>query len=152
MSSAPAAAADLERRKSLRIRLRKDLDIDAHKYEGRTFYVVKDPVSLRYYRLKDNEHFLLKYLDGKHTLEDVQSGIGVVHNALLIDGVERTVVHGPFRPAPRSVFHGELSLSPKPPWFVDNKMAASTGKRLTEFAAAPGWLALPGIFASALRG
>ena len=87
-----------------------------------------------------------------HTLEDVQSGIGVVHNALLIDGVERTVVHGPFRPAPRSVFHGELSLSPKPPWFVDNKTAASTGKRLTEFATAPGWLALPGIFVSALRG
>jgi putative peptide zinc metalloprotease protein len=71
MSTAPPAA-DLERRKSLRIRLRADLDIDAHKYEGRTFYVVKDPVSLRYYRLKDNEHFLLKVLDGKHTLEEAQ--------------------------------------------------------------------------------
>ncbi|MFO0879172.1 MAG: hypothetical protein U0840_17650 [Gemmataceae bacterium] len=65
-------ASDLERRKSLRIRLRADLDIEAHKYEGRTFYVVKDPVSLRYYRLKDNERFLLQFLDGKHTLEDAQ--------------------------------------------------------------------------------
>ncbi len=70
MSAAPAA--DLERRKSLRIRLRKDLNIESHKYEGRTFYVVKDPVSLRYYRLKDNEHFLLQFLDGKHTLEEAQ--------------------------------------------------------------------------------
>lgn len=65
-------ASDLERRKSLRIRLRADLNIEAHKYEGRTFYVVKDPVSLRYYRLKDNEHFLLQFLDGKHTLEEAQ--------------------------------------------------------------------------------
>src|SRR5262249_36351210 len=54
------------------IRLRPDLNIEAQKYEGRTFYVVKDPVGLRYYRLKDNEHFLLQFLDGKHTLEDAQ--------------------------------------------------------------------------------
>src|SRR5919204_3511840 len=65
-------AADLERRKRLRILLRPDLNIEAHKYEGRTFYVVKDPVSLRYYRLKDNEHFLLQFMDGKQTLEDAQ--------------------------------------------------------------------------------
>jgi putative peptide zinc metalloprotease protein len=66
------AASDLERRKQLRIRLRADLNIEPQKYEGRTYYVVKDPVSLRYYRLKDNEHFLLQFLDGKHTLEDAQ--------------------------------------------------------------------------------
>src|SRR3954451_21220753 len=65
-------AADLERRKSLKIRLRKDLDVDSQQYEGRTFFVVKDPVGLRYYRLKDNEHFLLQFLDGKHTLEEAQ--------------------------------------------------------------------------------
>ncbi|MGV7903933.1 aldehyde dehydrogenase family protein, partial [Mycobacterium kansasii] len=29
-----------------------------------------------------------------HTIDDVQSGIGVVHNALLLDDVERTVVRG----------------------------------------------------------
>src|SRR5436305_8456861 len=65
-------AADLERRKRLRIRLRPDLAIEEQKYEGRKFYVVKDPISLRYYRLKDNEHYLLQYLDGRHTLEDAQ--------------------------------------------------------------------------------
>jgi putative peptide zinc metalloprotease protein len=72
MSTVTPSAAELERRKSLRIRLRNDLNIEAHKYEGRTFFVVKDPVSLRYYRLKDNEHFLLQFLDGHHTLEAAQ--------------------------------------------------------------------------------
>src|SRR4051794_9317301 len=70
--TAPAPASDVERRKQLRIRLRPDLAIDEQRYEGRKFYVVKDPVSLRYYRLKDNERFLLQFLDGKHTLEDAQ--------------------------------------------------------------------------------
>ncbi|MEV0107116.1 aldehyde dehydrogenase family protein [Nocardia sp. NPDC050799] len=87
-----------------------------------------------------------------HTLDDVQSGIGVVHNAWLIDGIERTVVRGPFRPAPRSVLHGEWSLTPKPPWFVSNRTAARTGRLLTDFAADPRWSRLPAIFASALRG
>lgn len=75
-----------------------------------------------------------------HTLDDVQSGRGVVHNALLLDGTERTVVAGPFTPRP------------KPPWFVDNRTAATTGRLLASFAARPRWSALPGIFASALRG
>lgn len=87
-----------------------------------------------------------------HTVDDVQSGIGIVHNALLIDGAERTVVRGPFRPLSRSLINGELSISPKPPWFVTNKTAASTGKLLTAFAGAPSWAKLPAIFASALRG
>lgn len=87
-----------------------------------------------------------------HTRNDVQSGIGVVHNALLIDRPERTVVRGPFRPSPRSVLHGEWSISPKPPWFVNNRTASVTGRLLTGFAGAPSWTRLPSIFASALRG
>ncbi len=87
-----------------------------------------------------------------HTLDDVQSGIGVVHNGVLLDDPERTVVRGPFRPLPRSLVHGEMAISPKPPWFVSNRTAAGTTRALTEFAAAPSWLKLPGIFASALRG
>ncbi|MFD7966698.1 aldehyde dehydrogenase family protein [Streptomyces zaomyceticus] len=87
-----------------------------------------------------------------HTLDDVQSGIGVVHNALLLDGPERTVVRGPFHPAPRAILHGRTTLSPKPPWFVSNRTAATTGRLLADFAASPRWTALPKIFASALRG
>ncbi|KXF48844.1 aldehyde dehydrogenase [Rhodococcus sp. SC4] len=87
-----------------------------------------------------------------HTLDDVQSGIGVVHNALLRDGPERTVVRGPFRPTPRSIVHGEFSISPRPPWFVTNRTAATTGRLLMRFAASPGWAAIPRIFVSAIRG
>ncbi|MEV0296628.1 aldehyde dehydrogenase family protein [Nocardia sp. NPDC050710] len=87
-----------------------------------------------------------------HTLADVQSGIGVVHNAFLLDDVERTVVRGPFRPVPRSLLGGELALSPKPPWFVTNSTAAETGRKLTEFYADANPARLPGLFLSAFRG
>src|SRR6516225_5711423 len=68
----PAAAADLERRKQVRIRLRGDLGIDPQKFEGRTYFVVKDPVSLRYYRFKEQEHYLIRLMDGTHTLDESQ--------------------------------------------------------------------------------
>ena len=87
-----------------------------------------------------------------HTPDDIQSGHGVVHNALLIAKPERTVVQGPFRPAPRAILHGEWSITPKPAWFVNNRTAATTGRRLTKLSAAPSLLRLPGVFASALRG
>jgi aldehyde dehydrogenase (NAD(P)+) len=86
-----------------------------------------------------------------HTLENVQSGIGTVHNALLIRDPERCVVTGPFRPFPRSFLHGEFALFPKPPWFVTARSARATGRRLTAFAAKPGWLRMPAVFGAAFR-
>ncbi|MEI7685330.1 MAG: site-2 protease family protein [Planctomycetota bacterium] len=68
----PAASGDLERRKYVRLRIRPDLSITPQRYEGRSYYVVKDPVSLRYYRFKEQEYFLLGLMDGKHTLDDAQ--------------------------------------------------------------------------------
>ncbi len=67
-----ATASDLERRKKVRVRLRGDLEINVQKYEGRRYYVVKDPVCLRYYRFKEQERFLLDLMDGKHTLDEAQ--------------------------------------------------------------------------------
>ncbi len=72
MPTTPPAASDVERRKKVRIRMRRDLDIAPQKYEGRTYYVVKDPVSLRYYRFKEQEHFLIDLMDGSTTLDDAQ--------------------------------------------------------------------------------
>jgi aldehyde dehydrogenase (NAD(P)+) len=86
-----------------------------------------------------------------HDLQNVQSGIGVVHNALLIDSPERTIVEGPFRPFPRSFVGGEFALFPKPPWFVTARSAAVTGRRLAQFSAHPGWLRMPAVFAAAFR-
>ncbi|WP_231556323.1 aldehyde dehydrogenase family protein [Cryobacterium sp. MLB-32] len=85
------------------------------------------------------------------TIDNVQSGIGTVHNALLIDRPERTIVRGPFRPFPRSFAHGEFTLFPKPPWFVQARSAATTGRRLAGFAAKPSWLKMPAIFLAAFR-
>jgi len=85
-------------------------------------------------------------------LHNIQSGIGVVHNALLLQRPERSIAYGPFRPFPRSLLRGEFSLSPKPPWFLNNRTARLTNQRLTRFEASRGVRHLPGIFASAMRG
>jgi acyl-CoA reductase-like NAD-dependent aldehyde dehydrogenase len=76
------------------------------------------------------------------TIDDVGSGIGVVHNALLLDRVERSVLRGPFRPFPRAV-GGSLGLSkggggrftilPTPPWFVTSRTGAEVSEGLTRF-------------------
>ena len=81
-----------------------------------------------------------------HDLHDVGSGVGIVHNALLLDPghVERTVGRGPFRPWP------------KPLWSVTNRTAQVTGERMTRFAAEASWgRAVPRVLAaiaSSLRG
>ncbi|NLA09995.1 MAG: aldehyde dehydrogenase family protein [Microbacteriaceae bacterium] len=90
------------------------------------------------------------------TLENVSSGIGVVHNSCLLDGVERSVVRGPFRPFPRSVapsslIAGDFSLLPKPPWFVTARTAAQVSEGLTEFQTKRSALGLVRTLLAALR-
>jgi aldehyde dehydrogenase (NAD(P)+) len=85
-------------------------------------------------------------------LTDIGSGRGWVHNALLLDGPDRTVVKGPFRPFPRSVLAGERSLYPRPPWFVTARTAATTGRLLADFSARPSLHRLPGVLLAAYRG
>ena len=87
-----------------------------------------------------------------HTLEDAGSGIGVVHNAFLLDGVQKAVVSMPFRPMHRALLKGQFHMSPKPPFFVTNKTAQTTAQRLVKYLGTENPAALPGIFASALRG
>jgi aldehyde dehydrogenase (NAD(P)+) len=87
-----------------------------------------------------------------HRLNDVGSGIGVVHNALMFDRPEKTVATGPFRPIPRAWLAGEFHVSPRPPWFVTCPTGAVTAERFARFAADHSPAHLPGIFASALRG
>lgn len=74
------------------------------------------------------------------TLEHVGSGIGVVHNARLLDRVERSVMRGPFRPFPRMIpgaVHGRgtFTVLPKPPWFVTARTGAEVSEGLTRFRA-----------------
>jgi putative peptide zinc metalloprotease protein len=72
MDDSEVPSSDLERRKQVKLRVRTDLSIKPQKYEGRTYYVVKDPVSLRYYRFKDHEHYLLMQFDGQVTMDQAQ--------------------------------------------------------------------------------
>ncbi|MCO5951267.1 aldehyde dehydrogenase family protein [Microbacterium yannicii] len=74
------------------------------------------------------------------TLADVSSGIGVVHNALLLDRVERSIGRGPFRPFPRSmgdaVRFRRLSkgtILPTPPWFISSRTGADVSAGLTRY-------------------
>lgn len=89
------------------------------------------------------------------TIDDVGSGIGVVHNALLLDRVERSVIRGPFRPFPRSLpvvnGGGRVSILPKPPWFVSSRTGAAVSEGLTRFRANGGTIGLLKTLTAALR-
>lgn len=87
-----------------------------------------------------------------HTLEKVGSGIGFVHNTMMFERAQRTVVEGPFRPFPRNLLSLGFTLLPKPPWFITNKRAHVVGKLLVSFHHRPSLLKLPRIFLNALRG
>ncbi|MFP1152916.1 aldehyde dehydrogenase family protein [Mycobacterium sherrisii] len=84
--------------------------------------------------------------------QDIGSGVGVVHNAFMLPKPQKSVVEIPFRPAPRSFFGGELTLSPKPVFFITNRTAETTLRRLSQFAVDRNPVRLPGILAAALRG
>ena len=89
------------------------------------------------------------------TIDDVGSGIGVVHNALLLDGVERSVLRGPFRPFPRSLpivnGGGRLTILPKPPWFVSARTGAAVSEGLTRHRANGGVVGLLKTLTKALQ-
>lgn len=87
-----------------------------------------------------------------HTRQEIGSGIGFVHNAFMLEDIEKTVLRAPFAPAPRGLFTGSPSLSPRPPYFATNRTGRTTMRRLTGFTTAPKAWNLPGIFLSALRG
>jgi len=87
-----------------------------------------------------------------HPETDIQSGRGVVHNAMMFGKAQKSIAYAPFWPFPRTLLRGAFHLSPKPPWFVTNRQAHVVGRRLTRFVSNPGPQHLPGIFAAALRG
>ncbi len=86
------------------------------------------------------------------TLQDVQSGIGTVHNSFMLEKTERTVVEAPWAPFPRNLLAGRFTLLPRPPWFITNRRQHRIGRLLTRFQYRPGWLKLPRIFVNALLG
>lgn len=84
------------------IRKRPDLSARRQYYQGRSYWVVKDPVGLNYFRFQDEEYAILNMLDGetsldeikerfeaefppqKITLEELQHFLGMLHRSGLI--------------------------------------------------------------------
>jgi acyl-CoA reductase-like NAD-dependent aldehyde dehydrogenase len=87
-----------------------------------------------------------------HTPQDVQSGIGTVHNTFMLEDTERVVIQAPWAPFPRGLLSGQFTLLPRPPWFITNKKQDKLGRLLTQFQHKPSWFKLPRIFLNALLG
>jgi acyl-CoA reductase-like NAD-dependent aldehyde dehydrogenase len=71
---------------------------------------------------------------------EIGSGAGVVHNALMFERPQKSVIRAPFRPWI------------KPAWYRSHRTAHRLAPRLVRFAASPSPTALPRIVALALRG
>ena len=56
----------------LRLRMRPDLVAERQQYQGRAFWVLKDPLTLKYYRFHEEEYAVLKSLDGRSSLEQIR--------------------------------------------------------------------------------
>ncbi|MCF0234891.1 MAG: hemolysin D, partial [Thermoguttaceae bacterium] len=81
---------------------RTDLETKRASYLGRTYWIVKDPIGMKYYRFQEEEFYILNQLDGtksleaikdafeaefppqKITLEEIQSFVGQLHQCSLI--------------------------------------------------------------------
>ncbi len=63
----------LGRRKRVRVRLRPNLAFSLQQEDGRSWYVVKDPVTLAYFRMDEGQRFVAGLLDGTRTLEEVRT-------------------------------------------------------------------------------
>ena len=75
------------------------------------------------------------------TVNDVRSGIGIVHNTLMFNNAQKSVLRGPFRSIPT------------PPWFaLRGKSSSKVFPKLVALEAAPTPWKVPGILWSALRG
>jgi aldehyde dehydrogenase (NAD(P)+) len=73
------------------------------------------------------------------TLTDIQSGLGWVHDTLMLEDIEKCVLRGALRPVPKHVY------------FPGHRSMHRLGKRLVDFEAAPSWLKVPGLAAAALK-
>ncbi len=74
------------------------------------------------------------------TLANVQSGLGFVHNTVMLGNIEKAILRGP------------LTAFPRPPVFYDHRKMDIVAERLMHYYARPGWSRLPPVAMAALRG
>jgi len=56
----------------LLLRKRPDLVVQPQRFAGRKFVGIKDPLTLRYYQLREEEFFVLQQLDGRASASEIQ--------------------------------------------------------------------------------
>ncbi len=56
----------------LRLRRRPDLESRRHRYDGRAYWVVKEPVGLNYFRFHEEEFAILNMLNGETSLQQIR--------------------------------------------------------------------------------
>jgi putative peptide zinc metalloprotease protein len=54
------------------LRMRPDLSARQQRYHGRTYWVVKEPVGLNYFRFHEEEYAILCMMDGQASLDDIK--------------------------------------------------------------------------------
>lgn len=65
--------------------LRGDLVVTQQRFEGRSYYVVKDPVSLQYFRMTAEDYSLATLFDGKRTFGAIRDEYVARHRHVLLD-------------------------------------------------------------------
>lgn len=131
----------------LPVRVRADLIARRHEYLGRSSWIVKEPLALKYHRFNDEEYALLMLLDGRSTLQellgrfqqrfphrrlspqDLQQFLGSLHRANLVlidapgEGQRQELRHDEHRRRKRwSAMGGLLSIRFRgidPQWLLD---------------------------------
>jgi len=58
--------------RSVGLRKRGDLQVNRQVYQGQAWFVVKDPISLHYFRFRPEEYALLEMLDGQASLDSLK--------------------------------------------------------------------------------
>ena len=56
----------------LKLRRRPDLESRKHHYDGRSYWVVKEPLGLNYFRFHEEEYAILNMLDGETSLQTIK--------------------------------------------------------------------------------
>lgn len=69
----------------LRLRLRPDLEVRDSSSSAEKIWIIRDPVTLRYFRLNREEHELLNGLDGSRSLIDIQRHYNALFSPLHLE-------------------------------------------------------------------
>jgi putative peptide zinc metalloprotease protein len=59
--------------RKLSLRVRPDLRAKRHRYQGRAYWIVKEPIGLHYFRFQEEEYAILQMLDGQMSLDEIKA-------------------------------------------------------------------------------